>query len=149
MGAGVKLLGGWLLTVLFAAAACTEKLPERTIAVHGTPLTLEIAVSQAARHCGLSGRTSLPPDRGMLFVLPCSMPVAFWMSETALHLSIAFLDEQGRIVSIQAMTPGRTDLLYASPGPVSYAVEVNAGWFEGHGVKVGDVITLPVQTEAR
>lgn len=149
MHAGMKFLCVWLSLAIAAAAACSQKLPEQTVTVNGTKLILEVAVSQAARECGLSGRTSLSPERGMLFVFPRSMPVAFWMSETALRLSIAFVDEHRRIVSIQTMTPERKDLLYASPGPVSYAVEVNAGWFEGHEVKVGDIVSFPVQEAAR
>lgn len=138
----VKIIVAWLSVAAFAAAACPQKLPERIILVNGTELTLEIAVSQEERHCGLSGRNTLEENRGMLFVLPRKMPVAFWMDETPLPLSIAFLDGKGKIVSIQEMVPGRYQL-YESPGSVRYAIEVNRGWFAERNVTVGDAVALP------
>lgn len=125
-----------------AAAACPFELPVWTTQVKGQRLTLEVAVSGAERECGLSGRASLAPDRGMLFVMPRSMPVAFWMRDTELALSIAFLDEHGRIVDIQTMAPGQTDVLHRSPGPVRYAIEVNKDWFARHQVNVGDIVDM-------
>jgi len=130
-----------------AAGACPYALPVWTVHVNGQSLMLEVAESIDARQCGLSARTSLAPDHGMLFVFPRRMPVAFWMRDTELALSIAFLDEQGRIVDIQSMTAGQSDVLHRSPGPVSYAIEVNKGWFALHEVKVGDIVDLPRPAE--
>jgi uncharacterized membrane protein (UPF0127 family) len=144
----IRQFSGWIvgaLAVLYvsASAACPFELPVWTTQVNGQTLTLEVAVSSAARACGLSGRTSLAPDRGMLFVMPQSKPVAFWMHDTELALSIAFLDEQGRIVDIQTMQAEQSNVLHRSPGPVRYALEVNKGWFARHQVKVGDIVQLP------
>jgi len=126
--------------------ACPLDLPVRTVNVNNQKLHLEIAKSYAARQCGLSKRTSLAPDRGMLFVFPRTMPVSFWMEDTQFALSIAFLDEKGRIVSIQLMTPRPANILYQSPGPVRYAIEVNQDWFSRHKVRVGDIVHLPDAT---
>ena len=114
-----------------------------TAEINGQQLQLEVAESFEARQCGLSGRTTLAPDRGMLFIFPRSMPVVFWMPDMKLPLSIAFLDEKRRIVSIQTMIPEQVDNLYRSPGPVSYAIEVNRGWFTRHKVRVGDIVHIP------
>jgi len=123
-------------------AVCPIGLPMRQVQVHGQTLWVEIAESDDALLCGLSKRDSLPPDHGMLFVMPRVMPMSFWMRNTHMPLSIAFLDAQGRILDIQSMVPDRTDILYRSPGPVRYAVEVNLGWFASHGVNVGDRFDL-------
>ncbi len=64
------------------------------------------------------------------------------MKNTFIPLSIAFLDDSGRIISIQSMTPIQTDEHYRSPQPVRYALEVNQGWFDTRGIQVGDVVEM-------
>ena len=73
------------------------------------------------------------------------------MKDTHIALSIAFLDDSGRIFSIQDMTPMQTDERYFSLQPALYALEVNQGWFADHGIKVGDMVEmkLPVVIEIR
>ncbi len=66
----------------------------------------------------------------------------FWMADTTLMLSIAFLDEDGRILSIHKMMPAKIQEHYRSPAPARYAIEVNQGWFAEHQIKVGEVIEL-------
>lgn len=128
-------------------SACPFNLPVLTANINAQKVHLEVAESLAERQCGLSMRTSLEPDRGMLFVFPRAMPVTFWMEDTQLALSIAFLDEKGRIVDIQTMTPGQSDVFYQSPGPVSYAMEVSWDWFSRHKVRVGDIVHLADATQ--
>jgi len=120
--------------------ACPMDLPGITARVNGHTLSLAVAASPEARRCGLSERDRLPEDEGMLFVLPAPRMFSFWMKNTRLPLSIAFLDEEGRILSIEQMAPLNADAIYSSPGPVRFAVEVNQGWYAAHGVRVGDVI---------
>lgn len=133
------------------ADACPLQLPTLTVNVNGIQLSLEIAATPKARKCGLSGRNGLPPNNGMLFVLPESMPFAVWMKDTRLPLSVAFLDSSGRILSIGQMPPLRTDVIYESPQPIRYAIEVNQGWFNEQDIRIGDVIelSLPVGVEVR
>jgi uncharacterized membrane protein (UPF0127 family) len=64
------------------------------------------------------------------------------MKDTSIPLSIAFIDDAGRILSIQKMAPFQTEARYRSPGPVRYALEVNQGWFENHGVSIGDTVGM-------
>jgi len=68
------------------------------------------------------------------------------MKDTDLPLSIAFLDDQWRIISIEQMAPRNVNRIYQSPQPVRYAIELNSGWFAEHGVGVGEVfdIQLPM-----
>jgi uncharacterized membrane protein (UPF0127 family) len=139
----LRWLVGLLAGLYFVAvAACPLPLPVRKVYLHGQALTLEVAASIDARTCGLSLRDSLAPDHGMLFVLPRPTAVAFWMRDTHLALSIAFLNEGGRILDIQDMDPMAGDVHYRSPGPVRYAIEVGQGWFLRHGVTVGDTVDL-------
>jgi hypothetical protein len=87
----------------------------------------------------------------MLFIYPTPGPRSFWMKDTIIPLSIAFLDDSGRILSIQQMRPMQTDKRYRSLQPVRYALEVNQGWFADHGIGVGDIVEmrLPVVIEIK
>jgi uncharacterized membrane protein (UPF0127 family) len=131
--------------------ACPFQLPAATIHVKGYALEVELAATPDARVCGLSNRAALPDNYGMLFIYPTPRPRTFWMKNTFIPLSIAFLDDSGLILSIQHMTPMQTDERYRSPQSVRYALEVNQGWFDRHGVLVGDVVEmkLPVVIEIR
>ena len=80
----------------------------------------------------------------MLFIYPVPGPLSFWMKDTKIPLSIAFIDETGCILSIQKMVPMQIEERYRSPKPVRYALEVNRGWFAKHDIAVGDVIELKI-----
>jgi len=144
-----------LLFILFLSSgktsACPLELPSATISIKGYTLTAELATTPAARACGLSHRDELPKDHGMLFIYPDLRPISFWMKDTEIPLSIAFLDDSGHIFSIQDMTPMQTDRTYHSSRPASYALEVNQGWFSRHGIDVGDAVKmkLPIVLDIR
>ena len=114
-------------------------LPETTIRVAGTPVTVEVAETEEARQRGLMNRDSLPEDRGMLFVYPEERRLSFWMRNTAIPLDIAFIDRTGRIVDVQPMEPFEEETVVSS-APAMYALEMNRGWFEAHGVEPGDAV---------
>ena len=104
----------------------------------------EIARGPAEQARGLMYRREMDWDKGMLFVYPDERVVSFWMKNTFIPLSIAFIDRQGEIVHIADMKP--QDLSsHRSPQPVLYALEMNQGWFEKAGVRAGDraVFELP------
>ena len=99
---------------------------------------------------GLMYRTALPKDRGMLFIFEEEQKLSFWMKNTLIPLSIAFIDSEGRIVDIQDMKPLDDDPPhYVSAKPAQYALEVNKGFFEERGVEVGDRTELPVERSHR
>jgi uncharacterized protein len=105
---------------------------------------VEIADDALERARGLMYRTALAEDRGMLFVYPGEEHRSFYMKNTLIPLSIAFMDSEGRIVDIQDMKPLDDDLPhYVSAEPAQYALEVNRGFFEERGVEVGDRAELP------
>jgi uncharacterized membrane protein (UPF0127 family) len=136
------------------AATGTEAspLPISTITTSAgerVPVGVEIADTDAERQTGLMGRTVLPEDAGMLFVFEGEQALSFWMRDTLIPLSIAYIDTEGRIVDIQDMEPlDDVPPHYVSAEPARYALEVNQGFFEERGVTVGDLVELPVQGEA-
>lgn len=116
----------------------------RTSGGQEVEVRVEIADTDAERARGLMGRTELAEDRGMLFVFEDEQIRSFWMRDTLIPLSIAFMDSGGRIVDIQDMKPLDDEPPnYVSAEPAQYALEVNQGFFEERGVEVGDRVRLP------
>lgn len=108
-----------------------------TLDVAGHEVKVEVADDESERRRGLMHRDSLPEDRGMLFVYPEEQTLSFWMRNTDIPLDVAFIDRRGYIVDIQQMDP-RTEEMHRSSRPAMYALEMNRGWFEAHGVEEGD-----------
>ncbi len=108
---------------------------------------IEIADTNAEQTQGLSERTGLAEDAGMLFVFDEERPRFFQMRDTLIPLSIAFIDAGGNIVDIQDMQPLDQNL-YPSAAPAQYALEVNQGFFAERGVQVGDTVELPQPSTA-
>ena len=140
-----------LLCILFASSTttlgCPLELPTATISIKGYTLTAELATTPAARACGLSHRDELPKNHAMLFIYPDLRTISFWMKDTKIYLSIAFLDDAGRIFSIQDMTPMQTARKYHSSRPAKYALEVNQGWISKRGIDVGDAVEMKLPAE--
>jgi uncharacterized membrane protein (UPF0127 family) len=122
--------------------ACPLQLPTSTVSIKGYTLTVGIASTPAARICGLSNRFELPENHGMLFIYPDLRNRSFWMKDTYVPLSIAFLDESGRIINLQDMIPMQTEKRYCSSGPAKYALEVNRGWFDAHEIVIGETVEM-------
>ncbi len=79
-------------------------------------------------------RFSLRPDHGMLFVFDAPQPLAFWMKDTYIPLSIAFIGADGRILNIEDMAP-QTERTHDSRGPALFALEMKKGWFAQLGLQ--------------
>ena len=103
---------------------------------------VEVADTEPERQLGLMGRTALPEDRGMLFVFDREQQLSFWMRNTLIPLSIAYIDAEERIIDIQDMQP-LDETSHPSAEPAMYALEVNQGFFDERGVGVGDEVELP------
>jgi uncharacterized membrane protein (UPF0127 family) len=128
-----------------ASAPATERVG--AIIETGTArieLEVEIADSEDERRRGLMNRDSLPERAGMLFVHEGDTEAGFWMKDTLVPLSIAFIDADGRILEILDMAPCRADPcpLYRSGVRYRLALEVNQGAFARWGVGVGDAFRL-------
>ena len=103
---------------------------------------VEIADDEAEQRRGLMERTELAENAGMLFVFDREAPRSFWMRNTLIPLSIAYIAADGRIVDIQDMQP-LDETSHPSPEPAQYALEVNQGFFAERGIDVGDVVEIP------
>lgn len=96
----------------------------------------EVAADLKNRMQGLMGRRAMAPQQGMLFVFPEAARHCMWMKNTLLPLSVAFLDDEGRIINIEDMEPETLDS-HCAAKPARFALEMNRGWFQGKGIKPG------------
>ncbi|MBL8311673.1 MAG: DUF192 domain-containing protein [Burkholderiales bacterium] len=123
-----------------AAAQVNKNLPvvELTITQGATTAKLkaEVAADGNSRTIGLMNRFSLAPDSGMLFVFARAEPLAFWMRNTYVPLSIAYLNDKGVILNILDMKP-HDESTHPSAGPAMYALEMKQGWFKERGIVAG------------
>lgn len=114
-----------------------------TISIGGYTLEVELADTPIKRQTGLMYRESLDSDRGMLFVFPDSNYRTFWMKNTYIPLSIAFVTEGKVISDLYDMKPKQTDEVYPSSVKVMYAIEVNQGWYDKRNIKKGAKVVIP------
>ena len=118
-------------------------LPTTRLTIGTQVVTAEIAATDETRQIGLMHRFSLPPDHGMLFVHDAPRMLSFWMRNTYIPLSIAFIDAKGRIINIEDMAP-QVERTTWSAGPALYALEMKKGWFAQKGIGPGaEVKGLP------
>ncbi|GHA93192.1 DUF192 domain-containing protein [Modicisalibacter luteus] len=153
----IKALAWWATLVPGLALLLTlpaEALEKGTLTIDNGEqayrLNVEIARTTKERAFGLMERDRLAADAGMLFVYQQLQPpsTGFWMHRTRIPLDVAFIGAEGTIRAIDTMVPCGNDVnarcpTYQAGEPFQYALEVNAGFFEAHGVKVGDQVTLP------
>jgi len=117
------------------------------VTANGHALTTEVATNLDGHMCGLAFRQDLPADNGMLFVYAYNQIIGFWMKDTQIHLSIAFLDADGKVLEIHDMDPRDPTRRYISKEPARYALEVNQGWFSRNGIEVGKIIEFDLQSD--
>lgn len=103
-------------------------------------LEIEVAVSDEEIQYGMMYRRSMAENRGMFFVMKNERPQSFWMKNTYIPLDIVYINSQKRIVSIQKDAEPLSERSLPSYEPALYVLEVNAGFCDRHGVKVGDLV---------
>lgn len=138
------ILGIWLVQ---ADGDGNENLKKANIVITNSEgeeyeLNVEIADDKEERKEGLMDRESLCEDCGMLFVYEEDVHKGFWMKDTYISLSIAFISEDGTINEIQYMQP-RTLETHKPNKPYRYALEVNQGYFSERNIKAGDTVDIP------
>ncbi len=131
----IVLLVGMLLTAL-PGQAQQAQLPLLELFAGMHRIEAEVAATSDSRQVGMMQRTIMPPQRGMLFVFPEVAKHCMWMRNTLLPLSVAFLDESGRIINVEDMQP-KTENNHCSTKPARYALEMNLGWFRSRGLGAG------------
>lgn len=128
-----------LLLMLFAAPCLAQPLGELPAVQLNAGMYLiraEVAADFATRARGLMFRREMPSNAGMLFIFDEPGSQCMWMKNTLIPLSVAFLDDEGRIVNIEDMAP-QTEDSHCARQPARYALEMNRGWFASRGIKPG------------
>ena len=136
-----------LFPVFICLLACTSNkltVKELSIERDGRPvgaIKAEIAITNDEKSAGLMYREKLPDGEGMLFVYERDQIMSFWMQNTLIPLSIAFIASDGRIIEIKDMYPHDENSVKSSRS-VRYALEVPQGWFSRAGIMPGDIVKL-------
>jgi uncharacterized protein len=144
-----------LVVVAGVAPACSDGQPSPTLdrgvvlfGEQGGKGSLDVAVADDPdeRARGLMGVTELGREDGMAFVYDAPSTGTYWMKDTLIPLSIAFVGEDGTIVTVRDMEPCTTSSCptYSADAPFELAIEANVGWFDHHGVGPGDGVSLEV-----
>ncbi len=120
-------------------AQVNKNLPMIDLTIKTSKLKAEVAADNNTRSIGLMNRFSLATDHGMIFVFAQSEPLAFWMKNTFIPLSIAYIDSKGVIVNIVDMKP-QDESTHPSAGPAMFALEMKQGWFKERGIVAGDKV---------
>ena len=135
------------LTASLAGSAMAQDAPQMDLArvklsagMH--QITAQVAQTPEQRSTGLMFRTEMPQPEGMLFVFEQANMQCFWMKNTLLPLTAAFVAENGEIVNLADMKP-QSEAPHCSAKPVRYVLEMNQGWFTKKGIKAGSKLSGP------
>jgi uncharacterized membrane protein (UPF0127 family) len=140
----IKVLRNMLASVLFvssgiALAQVNTGLPTVELKTGIYRIQAELADTPKAREVGLMNRTSMPTNSGMLFIFEQKAGHCFWMNNTKISLSIAFIADDGKIVNIEEMQAETTNN-HCPKAAVRYALEMNKQWFSERLITPGAVI---------
>ena len=122
------------------AGAAQPTLPTVALRVGAASLRAEVARSAEEIRRGLMFRERLAEGEGMLFVLDRPQQAGFWMKNTRLPLSLAYLDPDGVVLELHDLRPHDLNAVWSATDRVQYAIEAPQGWFARHGVRPGDVV---------
>ena len=133
------LFGVALVSSAGAQSGPQPTLPTARLTAGMHIITAELATTAQSRTVGMMFREKVAPNHGMLFVFDFKAQECFWMRNTPLPLSIAFIEDDGTILQINDMAP-KDDALHCSQRPVRFALEMEQGWFKRKGLAVGSKI---------
>lgn len=122
--------------VAFAQDQPQTTLPRTRLSAGMHQIDAQVAATPAQRATGLMFRREMPQHEGMLFVFEQPQQQCFWMMNTLIPLTAAFVADDGTIVNLADMKPQTTDA-HCSAKPVRYVLEMNQGWFARKGLKAG------------
>lgn len=133
----VAVVSGLLATVQASAQEIPQpRLPTVVLQAGLHQITAEVARTPQQQQIGMMMRTQMAQHEGMLFVFDDVSPRCFWMKNTLLPLSIAFIADDGTIVNLADMQ-ARSEVSHCSTKPVRFALEMNQGWFGKRGIQAG------------
>jgi uncharacterized membrane protein (UPF0127 family) len=136
-------LAALLLAATVQAQEPQMTLPRVKITAGMNIIDAQVAATDEQRMTGLMHRKEMPQHEGMLFVFEIPSQQCFWMKNTLLPLSVAFVADDGTIVNIDEMQPQTLDS-HCSEKPVRYVLEMNKGWFTKKGIKAGQKLGGPI-----
>jgi uncharacterized protein len=130
-----------ILTLFLAGPALAQEAPQTqlqriTLSVGIYQMDIQVARTPEQHQIGLMYRRDMPQGEGMLFVFPTASKQCFWMKNTLIPLTAAFVADDGTIVNLEDMKPQTTEP-HCSLKPVRYVLEMNQGWFGKKGIKAG------------
>jgi uncharacterized protein len=130
-----------LLTSLMAVCASAQETPQTqlqriTLSAGIHQIDIQVALTPEQHAIGLMHRKEMPQHEGMLFVFQNPTKQCFWMKNTLLPLTAAFVADDGTIVNLEDMKPQTTES-HCSVKPVRFVLEMNQGWFAKKGLKAG------------
>lgn len=127
------LMVGFYVNYSGAQEVVFDKQP---LVINGITLQAEVAETTEQRQQGLMNRKTLDQGHGMLFKFDVDSAPCFWMKNTYIPLSLAFINKDGFILQIEQLSPESTHLA-CSEYPIRYALEVQQGWFYEQNIDVG------------
>jgi uncharacterized membrane protein (UPF0127 family) len=141
----MKTLFSLLLALCFSGLAPAQETPQTqlqriTLSAGIYQMDIQVALTPEQHQIGLMYRTEMPQGEGMLFVFQAPSKQCFWMKNTLLPLTAAFVADDGSIVNLEDMKPQTTDS-HCSLKPVRYVLEMNQGWFAKKGLKAGSKLS--------
>ena len=142
--ASMKICFSLLLSLLLGLASVSTNaqnqpqlnLPRTTLSIGFHQLQVQVAATPEQQATGLMFRMDMPAHEGMLFVFPTASQQCFWMKNTLIPLTAAFVADDGTIVNLEDMQP-QTTQSHCSSKPVRFVLEMNQGWFVKKGLKAG------------
>ncbi len=132
----IALSGGWAMS----QDQAQRDLPRVALGAGMHRIDAQVALTPEQRQIGLMHRAEMPQHEGMLFVFDAPAQQCFWMKNTLLPLTAAFVADDGTIVNLADMQPQTTDS-HCSTRPVRYVLEMNQGWFAKRSIKAGFKLT--------
>lgn len=140
----LRVISLWLITMIGGLAFAQEQpqrdLPRVTLGADMYRIDAQVALTPDQRQIGLMYRSEMPQHEGMLFVFEEPAQQCFWMKNTLLPLTAAFVADDGSIVNLVDMKPQTTDS-HCSTKPVRFVLEMNQGWFAKKSIKAGFRLT--------
>ena len=121
---------------LLAQVQAQTGLPRTKLTVGFHQIEVQVASTPAQQSTGLMYRAEMPQHEGMLFVFPEAKQQCFWMKNTLIPLTAAFVADDGTVINLEDMQP-QTTQSHCSAKPVRFVLEVNQGWFMKKGLKAG------------
>jgi len=119
--------------------------PRTIVSINQHQLYTEVANTEPARQCGLAFRKNLPDNSAMLFIFDEAQLLKFWMKDTLIPITVAYISENKAILAIHHMRPEQRDKVFYSKEKALYALEASPEWFSDNKISVGDKVKFNIQ----